>query len=108
MEEGVNINIPSTIHSIAQFLNSTRETQDPRMYTQLVATLAFTAEKAKFATGNERQEWMDLFIDTFKMVHSEIVGDPETVLGLCWHLHSRRHEVRGGRDWSEMENCSEL
>ena len=45
MEEGVNINIPSTIHSIAQFLNSTRETQDPRMYTQLVATLAFTAEK---------------------------------------------------------------
>ncbi|OXB75896.1 UNVERIFIED_CONTAM: hypothetical protein H355_008540 [Colinus virginianus] len=78
MEEGVNINIPSTIHSIAQFLNSTRETQDPRMYTQLVATLAFTAEKAKFATGNERQEWMDLFIDTFKMVHSEIVGDPET------------------------------
>ncbi|KAM9550231.1 collagen alpha-2(VI) chain isoform 2-T2 [Guaruba guarouba] len=83
MEEGVNIDFPSTIHSIAQFLNSTRETQDPSMYTQLVATLAFTAEKAKFATGNERQEWMDLFIDTFKMVHSEIVGDPETVLGLC-------------------------
>ncbi|XP_068263516.1 collagen alpha-2(VI) chain isoform X2 [Nyctibius grandis] len=83
MEEGVNIDFPSTIHSIAQFLNSTRETQDPSMYTQLVATLAFTAEKAKFATGNERQEWMDLFIDTFKMVHSEIVGDPETVLGIC-------------------------
>ncbi|XP_010226791.1 PREDICTED: collagen alpha-2(VI) chain isoform X2 [Tinamus guttatus] len=83
MEEGVNIDFPSTIHSIAQFLNSTRETQDPSMYTQLVATLAYTAEKAKFATGNERQEWMDLFIDTFKMVHSEIVGDPETVLGLC-------------------------
>ncbi|XP_009071946.1 PREDICTED: collagen alpha-2(VI) chain-like, partial [Acanthisitta chloris] len=69
MEEGVNIDFPSTIHSIAQFLNSTRETRDPSMYTQLVATLAFTAEKAKFATGNERQEWMDLFIDTFKMVH---------------------------------------
>ncbi|RLV92746.1 hypothetical protein DV515_00013662 [Chloebia gouldiae] len=83
MEEGVNIDFPSTIHSIAQFLNSTRESRDPSMYTQLVATLAFTAEKAKFATGNERQEWMDLFIDTFKMVHSEIVGDPETVLGLC-------------------------
>ncbi|XP_032863234.1 collagen alpha-2(VI) chain isoform X2 [Tyto alba] len=83
MEEGINIDFPSTIQSIAQFLNSTRETQDPSMYTQLVATLAFTAEKAKFATGNERQEWMDLFIDTFKMVHSEIVGDPETVLGLC-------------------------
>ncbi|PKU38530.1 collagen alpha-2 chain isoform x2 [Limosa lapponica baueri] len=74
MEEGVNIDFPSTTHSIAQFLNSTRETQDPSMYTQLVATLAFTAEKAKFATGNERQEWMDLFIDTFKMVHKLAVA----------------------------------
>ncbi|XP_067404684.1 collagen alpha-2(VI) chain-like isoform X2 [Emydura macquarii macquarii] len=83
MEEGVKINFPSTKDSIAQFLNSTREIQDPGMYTQLVATLAYTAEKAKFSTGHERQEWMDLFIDTFKLVHSEIVGDPETVLGLC-------------------------
>ncbi|KAF2979263.1 hypothetical protein EK904_010913 [Melospiza melodia maxima] len=74
MEEGVNIDFPSTIHSIAQFLNSTRESRDPSMYTQLVATLAFTAEKAKFATGNERQEWMDLFIDTFKMVHKLAVA----------------------------------
>nr|XP_008112756.1 PREDICTED: collagen alpha-2(VI) chain isoform X2 [Anolis carolinensis] len=83
MEEGVKINFPSTKPMIAQFLNSTRQVQDPSMYTQLVATLAYTAEKAKFATGHERQEWMDLFIDTFKMVHSEIVGDPDTVIGLC-------------------------
>ncbi|KAH0621745.1 hypothetical protein JD844_023364 [Phrynosoma platyrhinos] len=73
MEEGVKIDFPSTKPMIAQFLNSTREIQDPSMYTQLVATLAYTAEKAKFATGHERQEWMDLFIDTFKMVHREIV-----------------------------------
>ncbi|XP_026563435.1 collagen alpha-2(VI) chain isoform X2 [Pseudonaja textilis] len=79
----VEITLPSTKPMIAQFLNSTREIQDPSMYTQLVATLAYTAEKAKFATGHERQEWMDLFIDTFKMVHREIVGDPETVIGLC-------------------------
>ncbi|KAF7243645.1 Collagen alpha-2(VI) chain [Varanus komodoensis] len=83
MEEGVKITFPSTKPMIAQFLNSTREIQDSNMYTQLVATLAYTAEKAKFATGQERQEWMDLFIDTFKMVHSEIVGDPETVIALC-------------------------
>ncbi|XP_061463621.1 collagen alpha-2(VI) chain isoform X2 [Rhineura floridana] len=83
MEEGGKITFPSTKPMIAQFLNSTREIQDPSMYTQLVATLAYTAEKAKFSTGHERQEWMDLFIDTFKMVHSEIVGDPETVMGLC-------------------------
>lgn len=83
MEEEVKIPFPYTKESIAQFLNSTREIQDPSTYSQLVATLAYTAENAKFATGHERQEWMDLFIDTFKIVHSEIVGDPETVLGLC-------------------------
>ncbi|XP_053141154.1 collagen alpha-2(VI) chain isoform X2 [Hemicordylus capensis] len=83
MEEGVKITFPSNKPMIAQFLNSTREIQDPNMYTQLVAILAYTAEKAKFATGHERQEWMDLFIDSFKMVHSEIVGDPDTVIGLC-------------------------
>ncbi|XP_054826278.1 collagen alpha-2(VI) chain isoform X2 [Eublepharis macularius] len=83
MEEGVKITFPSSKPMIAQFLNSTWEVQDPTTYTQLVAVLAYTAEKAKFATGHERQEWMDLFIDTFKMVHREIMGDPETVIGLC-------------------------
>lgn len=83
MEEGVKITFPTSKVTIAQFLNSTREIQDPSMYTHLVATMAYTAEKAKFATGHERQEWMHLFIDTFKRVHSEIVGDPETVIGLC-------------------------
>ncbi|XP_074858233.1 collagen alpha-2(VI) chain isoform X2 [Carettochelys insculpta] len=83
MEEGVKITFPTTKASIAQFLNSTREMQEPSTYAQLVAILAYTAENAKFASGLERQEWMDLFIDTFKRVHSEIVGDPETVLGLC-------------------------
>ncbi|OWK50575.1 Collagen alpha-2(VI) chain [Lonchura striata] len=110
MEEGVNIDFPSTIHSIAQFLNSTRESRDPSMYTQLVATLAFTAEKAKFATGNERQEWMDLFIDTFKMVHSEIMdfitvavpsvkllGKGRTDEELCkgWFMPPQRQEGLG-------------
>ncbi|XP_075790238.1 collagen alpha-2(VI) chain isoform X2 [Pelodiscus sinensis] len=83
MEEAVKIHFPDTKETIAQFLNTRREAQDPSSYVQLVATLAYTAEKAKFASGQERQEWMDLFIDTFKMVHSEIVGDPETMLGLC-------------------------
>lgn len=45
--------------------------------------LVYTAERAKFATGGERQDWMDLFIDAFKLVHRDIVGDPETVLALC-------------------------
>ncbi|XP_077170147.1 collagen alpha-2(VI) chain isoform X2 [Paroedura picta] len=83
MEEGIKITFPTSKPMIAQYLNFTKVAQEPSAYTRLVAILAYTAEKAKFATGQERQEWMDLFIDTFKMVHREIVGDPETVLGLC-------------------------
>ncbi|KAL8173263.1 UNVERIFIED_CONTAM: hypothetical protein K2H54_043315 [Gekko kuhli] len=83
MEEGIKITFPTSKPMIAQYLNFTKVAQDPSAYTKLVAILAYTAEKAKFATGPERQEWMDLFIDTFKLVHREIVGDPETVLGLC-------------------------
>lgn len=83
MEEGIKITFPTSKPMIAQYLNFTKVAHDPSAYTKLVAIMAYTAEKAKFATGQERQEWMDLFIDTFKMVHREIVGDPETVLGLC-------------------------
>lgn len=64
-------------------LNATELTQDPAAYSRLVAVLVYTAERAKFATGGERQDWMELFIDTFKLVHRDIVGDPETVLALC-------------------------
>ena len=64
-------------------LNATELTQDPAAYSKLVAVLVYTAERAKFATGNERQDWMDLFIDTFQLVHRDIVGDPETALALC-------------------------
>lgn len=64
-------------------LNATEFTQDPAAYSQLVAVMVYTAERAKFATGVERQDWMQLFIDTFKLVHKDITGDPETALALC-------------------------
>lgn len=64
-------------------LNATELTQDPTAYSRLVALLVYTAERAKFATGVERQDWTELFIDTFKLVHRDIAGDPETVLALC-------------------------
>ncbi|XP_004429734.1 collagen alpha-2(VI) chain isoform X1 [Diceros bicornis minor] len=82
-EEGPDNSFPKTIPLIQQLLNSTEFTQDPAAYSRLVAVLVYTAERAKFATGNERQDWMELFIDTFKLVHKDIVGDPETALALC-------------------------
>uniref|UniRef100_A0A8I3W5K1 Collagen type VI alpha 2 chain n=1 Tax=Callithrix jacchus TaxID=9483 RepID=A0A8I3W5K1_CALJA len=82
-EEGPDATFPRTIPLIQQLLNATEFTQDPAAYSQLVAVLVYTAERAKFATGVERQDWMELFIDTFKLVHRDIVGDPETALALC-------------------------
>uniref|UniRef100_A0A8C5Y989 Collagen type VI alpha 2 chain n=1 Tax=Microcebus murinus TaxID=30608 RepID=A0A8C5Y989_MICMU len=82
-EEGPDASFPRTVPLIQQLLNATELTQDPAAYSQLVAVLVYTAERAKFATGQERQDWMELFIDTFKLVHRDIVGDPETALALC-------------------------
>uniref|UniRef100_A0A8C5ZJE3 Collagen type VI alpha 2 chain n=1 Tax=Marmota marmota marmota TaxID=9994 RepID=A0A8C5ZJE3_MARMA len=82
-EEGPDPTFPRTIPLIQQLLNTTKATQDPASYSQLVAVMVYTAERAKFATGVERQDWMQLFIDTFKLVHRDITGDPETALALC-------------------------
>lgn len=82
-EEGPDTFFPTSIPLIQQLLNATELTQDPAAYSRLVAVLVYTAERAKFATGGERQDWVQLFIDTFKLVHRDIVGDPETTLALC-------------------------
>lgn len=82
-EEGPDPTFPRTIPLIQQLLNTTEVTQNPASYSQLVAVMVYTAERAKFATGVERQDWMQLFIDTFKLVHRDITGDPETALALC-------------------------
>lgn len=80
---GPDASFPATIPLIQQLLNATELTQDPAAYSRLVAVLVYTAERAKFATGGERQDWTELFIDTFKLVHRDIVGDPEAALALC-------------------------
>ena len=82
-EEGPDPTFPKTIPLIQQLLNATEFTQNPAAYSQLVAVMVYTAERAKFSTGVERQDWMQLFIDTFKLVHRDITGDPESVLALC-------------------------
>ncbi|KAH0518160.1 Collagen alpha-2(VI) chain [Microtus ochrogaster] len=82
-EEGPDPTFPKTIPLIQQLLNATEFTQNPSAYSQLVAVMVYTAERAKFSTGVERQDWMQLFIDTFKLVHRDITGDPESALALC-------------------------
>lgn len=82
-EEGPDPTFPKTIPLLQQLLNATEFTQNPAAYSQLVAVMVYTAERAKFSTGVERQDWMQLFIDTFKLVHRDITGDPESVLALC-------------------------
>ncbi|EGV98035.1 Collagen alpha-2(VI) chain [Cricetulus griseus] len=82
-EEGPDPTFPKTIPLIQQLLNTTEFTQNPAAYSQLVAVMVYTAERAKFSTGVERQDWMQLFIDTFKLVHRDITGDPESALALC-------------------------
>lgn len=82
-EEGPDPTFPKTVPLIQQLLNATEFTQNPAAYSQLVAVMVYTAERAKFSTGVERQDWMQLFIDTFKLVHRDITGDPESVLALC-------------------------
>nr|XP_042122349.1 collagen alpha-2(VI) chain isoform X3 [Peromyscus maniculatus bairdii] len=82
-EEGPDPTFPKTIPLIQQLLNATEFTQNPAAYSQLVAVMVYTAERAKFSTGVERQDWMQLFIDTFKLVHRDITGDPDSALALC-------------------------
>uniref|UniRef100_A0A4W6CHK0 Collagen type VI alpha 2 chain n=1 Tax=Lates calcarifer TaxID=8187 RepID=A0A4W6CHK0_LATCA len=48
-----------------------------------VATMAYTAQRAKLAQGADRQQWTQLFIDSFKYVYGDIMGDPKKAIGLC-------------------------
>ncbi|XP_067844208.1 collagen alpha-2(VI) chain isoform X2 [Heptranchias perlo] len=69
--------------AIREFIRNMQTTQDPDTYTKLVATMAYTAEKAKFASGEERKNWTDLFIDSFKMIYTDITGNVDKAMGLC-------------------------
>lgn len=79
----MEIAFPKTIPQVAEFLESQKASSEPPTQSQLIAMMVYTAEKAKFSNGDERQKWTGLFIDTFKMVHADIVGDSEALIGLC-------------------------
>ncbi|XP_067892228.1 collagen alpha-2(VI) chain isoform X2 [Heterodontus francisci] len=70
-------------HTIQEFQSAMQTARHPDTYTKLVATMAYTAGMAKFSTGEERKNWTDLFIDTFKMVYSDITGNVDRAMELC-------------------------
>uniref|UniRef100_A0A671YM42 Collagen type VI alpha 2 chain n=1 Tax=Sparus aurata TaxID=8175 RepID=A0A671YM42_SPAAU len=78
-EEGSPSLVPTSLAGVANLLNGLSEQQ----YGVGVATMAYTAQRAKLAQGVDRQQWTQLFIDSFKYVYGDIMGDPEKALGLC-------------------------
>ncbi|XP_060797738.1 collagen alpha-2(VI) chain isoform X2 [Neoarius graeffei] len=82
-EEGTNSVVPTTVSNISNLINSLQEVKTPDAYTTAVATMAYTAQRAKLATGHERQQWTNLFIDSFRVVFGDLLGDPNKALGLC-------------------------
>ncbi|XP_034038759.1 collagen alpha-2(VI) chain isoform X2 [Thalassophryne amazonica] len=71
--------VPTTLDGVANLLNGLNEQQ----YGIGVATMAYTAQRAKLAQGEDRQQWTQLFIDSFKYVYGDIMGDPEKALKIC-------------------------
>ncbi|KAM8850722.1 collagen alpha-2(VI) chain isoform 2-T2 [Spinachia spinachia] len=78
-EEGSPSLVPTSLEGVASLLNGLSEQQ----YGVGVATMAYTAQRAKLAQGVDRQHWTQLFINSFKYVYGDIIGDPEKALGLC-------------------------
>ncbi|XP_041848649.1 collagen alpha-2(VI) chain-like isoform X2 [Melanotaenia boesemani] len=78
-EEGSPLLVPSSLEGVAVMLNGLSEQQ----YGLGIATMAYTAQRAKLSQGEDRQQWTQLFINSFKYVYGDIMGDPEKALGLC-------------------------
>lgn len=78
-EEGTPSLVPNSLESVANLLNGLSEQQ----YGVGVATMAYTAQRAKLAQGADRELWTQLFINSFKYVYGDIMGDPEKAMGLC-------------------------
>lgn len=71
--------VPTSVEGVANLLNGLIQQQ----YGVGIATMAYAAQRAKFAQGTDRQQWTELFIDSFKYVYGDIMGDPEKALELC-------------------------
>ncbi|XP_061082265.1 collagen alpha-2(VI) chain-like isoform X2 [Conger conger] len=82
-EEGIYTPVPSSLLGVTNMLSSLKDEQLPDIYGKAVASLAYTAQRAKFARGDDRQQWTHLFVDSFKVLYRNLVGDPTGPLGLC-------------------------
>jgi len=78
-EEGSPSLVPTSLEGVSNLLNGLSEQQ----YGVGIATMAYTAQRAKLTQGEDRQQWTQLFIDSFKYVYGDIMGDPQKALGLC-------------------------
>uniref|UniRef100_A0A671S1J4 Collagen alpha-2(VI) chain-like n=1 Tax=Sinocyclocheilus anshuiensis TaxID=1608454 RepID=A0A671S1J4_9TELE len=82
-EEWKDSPIPTTVLSIPNLINNPQEAKHPDTYSKAVATLAYAAQMAKLSSEPDKQRWTDLFIDSFREIYSDMMGDPNKALGLC-------------------------
>uniref|UniRef100_A0A8C1QP55 Collagen, type VI, alpha 2 n=1 Tax=Cyprinus carpio TaxID=7962 RepID=A0A8C1QP55_CYPCA len=82
-EEWKDSPIPTTVLSVSNLFNNLQEAKHPDTYTKAVATLAYAAQMAKLSSEPDKQRWTDLFIDSFRDIYSDMMGDPNKPLGLC-------------------------
>lgn len=78
-EEGSPSLVPTSLEGVTSMLNGLSEQQ----YGVGIATMVYTAQRAKLSQGTDRQQWTQLFVDSFKYVYGDIMGDPEKALMLC-------------------------
>lgn len=79
-EDGTPSLVPTSLEDVTRLLNGLSVEQQ---YGTGVATMAYTAQRAKLAEGVDKQEWTQLFIKSFKYVYGDIMGDPDKAIGLC-------------------------
>ncbi|XP_072297158.1 collagen alpha-2(VI) chain isoform X2 [Eucyclogobius newberryi] len=71
--------VPTSVEGVAGLLGSLSEQQ----HGVGVATMAYAAQRAKLARGADKHQWTQMFIDSFKFVYADIMGDPEKAIRLC-------------------------
>ncbi|KAJ3594883.1 hypothetical protein NHX12_004188 [Muraenolepis orangiensis] len=76
-EEGGPAPIPTSLEGVADLLAGLSEHQ----YGVGVATMAYSAQRAKMAQGADRRRWTELFVQSFNFVHRDISGALESALG---------------------------
>uniref|UniRef100_A0A8C1L4L6 Collagen, type VI, alpha 2 n=1 Tax=Cyprinus carpio TaxID=7962 RepID=A0A8C1L4L6_CYPCA len=75
--------LPCKTGNVSNLFNNLQEAKHPDTYTKAVATLAYAAQMAKLSSEPDKQRWTDLFIDSFRDIYSDMMGDPNKPLGLC-------------------------